>query len=198
MAFAPIGEIEVVDPSTVVLSGYATITGVQFTYFDPYEFRLRRMQFDRGAFTNWLDRNNGAPLPVHWSHGLDNFQIAETTDLVEDDRGLRFESTPIASSVGIDALTVIAGRRRTGASLVFDFGDTVEDSDGVEHIVDVVDVIELGPTPRGVNPHAFAVLIDRAAEENQPAPATEAQISTDTGAALAAEIYRAIAHIRSL
>lgn len=197
MAFAPMGSIEVVDPSTVTLSGYATISGVKFSYLDPYQMRVRQMQFDRGAFSGWLARNAGAPLPVHWRHGLENFQIAETTELEEDDKGLRFSAAPMATSEGINALTAMAGRARTGASLIFDFGDTTEDRFGVEHIVDVRDVFEVGPTPNGVNPHAFSRLSERGEEvtepetESEPAPAAP-------GAALAAEIYRALAHIRSL
>lgn len=195
MAYAPMGQIEVVDPSTVTLSGYATISGVQFSYFDPYQMKVRRMQFDRGAFTGWLERNAGAPLDVHWRHGVDNYQIGETTELAEDDRGLRFSAKPIATSEGVNALTAMAGRSRTGASLIFDFGDPVKDRNGVEHIVDVQDVFEVGPTPTGVNPHAFARLSERGAEESteevQPAPAAH-------DAALAAEIYRALAQIRSI
>jgi len=192
MAFAPLGQIEVVDPSTVTLSGYATITGVEFAYADPYQQRVRMMRFEPGAFANWLKRNDGAPLPVHWQHGLDKFQIAETTDVHEDARGLSYTARPIATSQGIDACTAMAGRERTAASLVFDFGNPIEDRFGVEHIVDVVRVAELGPSSSGVNPHAFSKLTERSDSSEEP------EASTDTSAALAAEIYRALAHLRSI
>jgi HK97 family phage prohead protease len=196
MALAPKGQIQVVDPSTVTLSGYATITGVPFSYFDPYERRTRRLQFDRGAFRGWLRENAGQPLPVHWRHGVDNFPIADTTQIREDDRGLFYSATPINTSEAVDALTYMASRKRTGASLILDFGDTKE-RHGIEHITKVEWVAEIGPSPMGANPYAFTQMSERAESEQPPEPAA-APVADSQQAAMAAMIYRAMAHLRRL
>lgn len=194
MALAPIGQIQVVDPSTVRLSGYATITGVPFSYVDPYQGRRRTLQFDRGAFDAWLSDNGGDVLPIYWSHRSDRYQIGETTHVSEDAQGLRFEGDAIATSDAIDALTTMARRRHTGASLHLDFEPPKKDRYGVEHIAHVTDVYELGPTPVGANPAAYAVMIERDAETNSnPEPAA---VSVATDAAIAATIYRAAARLR--
>ncbi len=191
MAMKPRGEIEVVDPNTVTVRGYAAITGVEFNYFDPREWRDRRMIVDPGAFATVLARLDG-PLPMHWTHDIFNLQLGETEHLFEDDTGLFFSGTPFATDAVIDQLTVMAGRAHTGASFIFEFGEVAEDDSGLEHILSFSDLFEVGPTPIGANPDAFAELIERdAGAEEKPEPAAAA-----SNAALAAEIYRARALIR--
>jgi HK97 family phage prohead protease len=196
MAYAPRGQIQVVDPSTVRLQGYATITCVPFSYYDPFQAKSRKLVFVPGAFSRWLAARGGAPLPIHWSHRTESFQIGETTLIAEDDQGLRFEGNAIATNEAIDALTVMAGRRRTGASLYLDWSEPRKDRSGLEHIEQVNDVFEIGPTPIGANPAAYTVMVERTAgAESIPEPAA-ASIATD--AAMAATIYRAAARLRRI
>ena len=194
MAMKPRGEIEVIDPNTVMVQGYAAVTGVEFDYFDPREWRQRRMVIDPGAFATVLARLK-SPVPMHWSHDLFNLQLGEIAreSLAEDDTGLTFSGVPFATRAVIDQLTVMAGRERTGASFVFEFGEVAEDDDGVDHIMSFSDLFEVGPTPIGANPLAFAELVERSEGEEiaEPEP-----VAASCDVALAAAIHRARAQIR--
>lgn len=201
MALAPIGQIEVVDPSTVMMRGHAAVTGNEFSYFDPWSWKERLMVIDPGAFASVLSRLGG-PLPIHWRHRTIDLQLGETTELREDSTGLYFESDRLfAHTEAIDILTVIDGRQRTGASILFEFGEIAEDDSGVEHILSFSSLHEVGPSPEGANPAAYAELVELAtpAVERAPEPAAQAQaVDAVSGAAMASEIYRALAQIRRL
>lgn len=203
----PRGEIEVVDPNQAALRGYAAITGNEFSYFDPYEWRERRMVVDQGAFKSVLERQGGAPLPVYWSHGVLELQLGETLELHEDDKGLFFSALPFATNAVIDQLTVMYGRSRTGASMLFEFGEVAEDDSGLEHIKSFNDLVEVGPTPVGANPAAFAEVIERteleAQEQDTDTPDDDgepdpelASEDTNQDAELTATIIRAAARFR--
>ncbi len=187
----PRGLIEAVDPNTVLVQGYAATTGVEFTYFDMREWRERQMIIEPGAFASVLLQLDG-PLPMHWTHDIFNLQLGETAQLFEDNTGLFFSGVPFATDAVIDQLTVMAGRAHTGASFMFEFGEITDPVDGVERILSFSDIFEVGPTPIGANPEAFAELVERGADaEEKPEPAAAAN-----DAALAAAIHRARAHIR--
>ncbi len=196
MGFAPRGQIQVVDPSTVRRSGYATISGVPFNYLERQpsgSIKARRLVFEPGAFADWLRANSGQPLPIYWSHRDESHQIGETTTLIEDSQGLRYDGDAIATTEAIEALTAMAGRSRTGASLHVDFEDPTKDRAGLEHIELVRNVWEVGPCPVGANPAAYTIMTERAdaaQETQQPEPAAAA-----TDAAIAATIYRAAARL---
>jgi HK97 family phage prohead protease len=193
MVMVPIGQIERVDPSRVMMRGHAAVTGNEFTYFDPFKWTERRMVIDPGAFASVLDRLPG-PLPIHWRHRTGDLQLGETTELREDSRGLYFESSRLfAHTESVDILTVMHGRERTGASILFEFGEVAEDDDGLEHILSFSKLHEIGPSPQGVNPLAYAELVELDSEA-KPEPA----VAPDSDAAMAAEAYRALAQIRSL
>jgi len=199
MALKPRAQIEVVDPSTVKLQGYAAITGNEFEYFDPFEWKKRRMMIDPGAFASVLARQAGQQMPVYWSHNVWSLQLGEASELHEDDRGLYFEGIPFATDETIDILTVMDGRARTGASMLFDFGEIAEDDDGVEHMLSFSAIYEVGPCPEGANPEAYAELVERAADEGaaaEPEPAAAPAIDSNPEVALAAAIHRATARLR--
>lgn len=193
----PLEQILFVDPSTVRIAGYASVSGVPFKFVDLWEMRIRDMVVDRGAFKNWLSHNGNNPIPIHWAHETFKFQIGETERIYEDKHGLAFEGRAVVNTGAVDALTTMAGRSKVGASLILDFGETVTDKKGLEHIVDVADVWEMGPCPQGVNPAAYATLVEVSSEEAAaPAPAM-ADVDRE-GAAMAAEIYRTIARLRRI
>lgn len=199
MAFAQVGQIEVVDPSTVMMRGYAAITGNEFEYFDPWQWKRRRMTIDPGAFSSVLGRLGDTPLPIHWRHRTCNLQLGETTELGEDDTGLFFGCDKLFThSEAVDIITTIDGRSHTGASILFEFGEVAEDDDGLEHVLSFSNLFEVGPSPEGANPQAYTELVELPSSEqaeSEPEPAA-ASIDISTDAAMAATIYRAAAQLR--
>ena len=193
MAYTPRSQIEVVDPGTVKLRGYAAVTGVEFAYLDPYEERLRHMMFKPGAFSGVLRSLKGAPVEIHWRHETSRYQLGQTTKLVEDERGLYFEAVPFASTDAIDALATMDQRARTGASVGVAFGKIVRDrASGLERIDTVAALAEISATPVGVIRQAYTEIVD--AGEAEAAPA----LQSFTAARVAAEINRAAAQIRRI
>lgn len=131
---------------------------------------------------------------------MERLQLGEASIVREDDTGLYFEGTPFATSEVIDQLTVMNGRASTGASMLFEFGEIEEDDAGVEHILSFTQIYEVGPTPEGANPLAYAQLIDREddqAEDDQTESLPMAA-SIPNYAALAAAIHRATKNLRRI
>ncbi len=169
----PRSDLQVIDPASVILRGYAGVFNNVFTQTSWWE--TTRYMIRPGAFTGVLERLEGAPLPAFFNHHSCCLQIGETTKLVEDSTGLYFEANPFTTREAVDTLGVIDGRagRRIGASFAFDFGEVVEDDDGVKVIHSFSAVHELGPATWGANPLAYAELADRAAAEEEEAPEEE-------------------------
>jgi len=209
MALAPLSQIEVVDPNTVKLRGYAAIFGNEFTWFDDREWRLRKFVVEPGSFASVLERQGGEPLDVYWWHQTFKLQLGQTSVLEQDNVGLYFEAPIFATTEAIDIATVIAGRFRTGASFQFDFGEITEDDDGVEHLHSFSEIYELGPAPKGANPKAYAELVElddesetqpeepEPAEEPEPEPITDESDEAEE-AALAATMWAAVARLRGV
>lgn len=205
MGTAPLSQIEVVDPATVKLRGYPAIFGNEFDYFDWRTWKDRRFVIEPGAFTSVLAKLGNQPVDVYWSHESWRLQLGETSVLRQDSKGLYFESIPFATTEGIDRLTVIAGRSKTGASLSFEFGEIEEDENGLEHLLSFSAIYEVGPTPIGANPKAYTELVDLddesesvepAAEESaDPEPITE-EPEAAAEAGLTAAMWHAVARLR--
>lgn len=162
-------ELQVVDPESVLLRGYAGVFNNIFKQSTWWE--TTRYMILPGAFAGALERLEGAPLPVFFNHHSCCLQIGETTKLAEDSTGLYFEAQPFTTREAVDTLDVIEGRAgsRIGASFAFDFGEVVENDDGVKVIHSFSAIHELGPATWGANPLAYAEIVERtAAEEEQP------------------------------
>jgi HK97 family phage prohead protease len=162
-------ELQVVDPESVKLRGYAAVFNNVFSQGFWIKHRYMVMP---GAFTEVLERIK-EPLPVFWSHQSERLQIGETTELREDDYGLYYEATPFATQDSLDVLAVINGRQdqRIQASFAFDFGEIIEDEDtGIEEIHSFAKLHEVGPTTWGANPLAYTEIVPRdAAADTAPA-----------------------------
>lgn len=200
----PRADLRIVDPESVKLRGYAAIFGNVFKQSSFWG--TTRYKVLPGAFDGALERLGDKPLEVFWNHNSQHIQIGETTERKVDARGFYFEATPFVTAESLDVLGAINGRanKRIGASFSFDFGEVIEDDDGVEVIHSFTAIHELGPTTWGANPLAYAELVPRdAADETKPAaeptPATEGDIiPADAEAmAMAAALWRATANLRS-
>lgn len=206
------GDLQVIDPASVLLRGYAAVFGNVFkqeNFWSTHRYRVMP-----GAFKGVLERMNGEPLPGFFSHLYhDRPQIAETTVLREDSRGLYFEAQTFATAEALDVLTVIDGRasKRIGASFSFDFGEIIETDDGIEEIFSFTEIHELGPTTWGANPLAYAEIVPREAAAEDTEPAEEAAAPVEAAAAagditsaavaalsLDAAAWRATAQLRSI
>lgn len=177
MAFKPISQVEVVDPSTVTIKGYAAVYGNEFKYFDPWTWNERRFIVEPGAFDSALERLGDRKLDVYWSHEMHRVQLGHANILRSDSVGLYFECHPYPTLEAVEKLTVMDGRLETGASVQFEFGEIAEDDDGVEHLLSFNALYEVGPCPEGANPMAWAKLVERgsAEEEIEPEEADEAE-----------------------
>lgn len=201
MAFAPQSQIEVIDPSTVKLRGYAAIFGNEFKYFDWREWKVRTFRIPQGAFSSVLERLAGQPLDVYWCHQTCYLQLGQTQVLKQDDVGLYYESEPFTTSKVIDTLGVIDGRDKTGASFSFEFGEIAPaaDDDEVEELLSFSEIYELGPCPCGCNPRAYTEMVERDAEEEPaatPEPINEEPEPAESDAELAASTWALVAHLR--
>jgi len=199
-------DIEAVNPASVKLRGYAGVFNNVFTYTEPFWGIKHKMRMLPGAFTGVLERLS-EPVPLVWYHQSERVQFGETTELVEDNIGLRFEAVPFATTEAVDLITAMHSKktRQFGASFAFDWGEVADpDDDGIEDIRTFSAVHELGPAPRGVNPLAFAELVPRdaealAADDETEEPAEPAAIepASEEQAALAADWWQAVAMLRS-
>jgi len=110
-----------------------------------------------GAFTRTLDEwaEKGAPIPVYWSHRLDDpdFNIGHVIEAKETDEGLWVKAqldldNPKAASTH----NLMKSRRVTQFSFSFNVpqGGAKEGDDAIE-LTDI-DLYEVGPTPIGANP----------------------------------------------
>jgi HK97 family phage prohead protease len=178
-------DLQVVDPESVILRGYAGVFNNVFKQISWWE--TSRYMILPGAFAGALERLEGAPLPVFFSHLSGGLQIAETTKLVEDSTGLYFEAPPFVTTDAVDTLNVIAARLggRIGASFAFDFGEVIENDDGVKVIHSFSAIHELGPATWGANPLAYAEIVEHTAAaekeqpEEEPAPASPEELPAD-------------------
>ena len=190
------------DPASVIVRGYASVSGNVFFKMDQYGDRIF-FTIDPGAFSAVLGRLDGAPLPMNFAHALDNLsppnhlQFGQSTQLTEDATGLYFEAEPFATQEGIDTVTVMAGVGRIGASFSFDPGETTVEPNGLIRIHSFSELHEFGPATFGANPAAYAELAPRAAAGEQAEPNTEPAAASDDasqdveGAALSLALYRA-------
>ncbi len=132
----------------------------------------------KGAFARTLSENG--PPAVVWSHQWETPPIGETLAAQETDEGLLIKARLL---VGEDEDHAVARQvyaaMKTGALRQFSFAYTVnravdvtEDGETVRELHDV-DLIEVGPCLRGVNP-ATRLLAVKAAEQEQTPPATGA------------------------
>jgi HK97 family phage prohead protease len=195
-------ELEVVDPASVKLRGYAAVFGNVFSQGFWIKHRYKVMP---GAFTGVLERLD-EPLPVFWSHQQERLQIGETTELKQDSKGLYFEANPFNTEDSLDVLAVMNSKesQRVQASFAFDFGEVIEDDEGIEEIHSFSRLYELGPTTWGANPLAFAELVPRDAEAlaiddetEKPAEPAAIEPADEEQAALAADWWQAVAMLRS-
>lgn len=196
-------QIEVIDPNTVKLRGYAAIFGNTFKYFDWREWKVRTLRIVQGAFTSVLERLGDEPLDTYWKHHTCCLQLGQTSVLRQDDVGLYYESPVFATREAIDTLTVIDGRGRTGGSFSFEFGEVapVDGEDGVEELLSFSELYELGPCPVGANPLAYTQIVDLDSEEDEepasvPEPINEEPEPAESDAELAAATWALVAHLR--
>jgi len=202
MSLTRLADIEVVDPSTVQLRGYAAVTGNKFTQHGVFE--STSYIIEPGAFEAVLGRLDG-PLEIFWSHdthalsGAQKIQVGQTIELREDDHGLYYEGELFNSQATAEMLTAIHGRGRIGASFGFDFGEREEDDDGVIHLLSFSKLHELGPTTWGANPRAYSEIVELASSEKKPelASAPVADIQPVGGQDWSAALWRATAELRS-
>lgn len=110
-----------------------------------------------GAFTRTLDEweKSGDPIPVYWSHRLDDpdFNIGHVLEAKETDDGLWVKAqldldNPKAKSTH----NLMKSRRVTQFSFSFNVppGGAKEGEDAIE--LHDIDLYEVGPTPIGANP----------------------------------------------
>ena len=102
------------------------------------------------------------------------------------------------TQLGVQALGVVALRGQCACSISFDPGERVDGDDGVEHIMSVSKIMELGPCLEGACPGAYVEifpLVDAAWATDLPfmssAPAQDSQ-------ALSAVLERAARELRRL
>jgi HK97 family phage prohead protease len=105
----------------------------------------------KGAFANSI--GEGRSIKALWNHNSD-FPIGSTDSgtltLVEDDIGLRFELSPIATSTGNDAIEAVRSGVVKGVSFGFrtikDEWDFSDDTMAIRTLAEV-ELIEISPTP---------------------------------------------------
>lgn len=104
-----------------------------------------------GAFAKTLGENNS--IKALWNHNTD-FPIASTDSgtlkLSEDDLGLRFEMSPINTSIGNDATEAVRSGVVKGVSFGFitkqDSWDWTDEENPTRTLIEV-ELLEISPTP---------------------------------------------------
>jgi uncharacterized protein len=125
-----------------------------------------------GAFTDTIAawKNSGDPLPVYWSHRLDDpdFNIGAVTDMAEltpgDPRIPEFASEHVKANGGLwvkatlddfgrgrQVRHLLTQRRVTQFSYTYDVESEQKSKDGSANELLKVRVHEVGPTPLGAN-----------------------------------------------
>lgn len=123
----------------------------------------------KGAFAKTIDKwsKSGFPVPVVWSHKWDDLwsHIGTVTSLEETDRGLKAVYT-----LDIDTNPAAAQAYRLmqrGAVKEHSFAYQVIDErqkNGVNELLEL-DIIEVGPTLKGMNPETELLAVKSALEE---------------------------------
>lgn len=110
-----------------------------------------------GAFTRTLEEwaTKGDPIPVYWSHRLDDpdFNIGHVLEASETEEGLYVKAQlDLDNPKAIATHNLMKSRRVTDFSFSFNVppGGAKEGDDAVE-LTDI-DLYEVGPTPIGANP----------------------------------------------
>lgn len=110
-----------------------------------------------GAFTKTLDdwAAKGDPIPVYWSHRLDDpdMNIGHVLEAKETDEGLWVKAQlDLDNPKAVSTHNLLKSRRVTQFSFSFNVppGGATEGTDAVE--LNEIDLYEVGPTPIGANP----------------------------------------------
>lgn len=110
-----------------------------------------------GAFTKTLDAwaASGDPIPVYWSHRLDDpdFNIGHVLEAKEIEEGLYVKAQlDLENPKAVSTHNLMRSRRVTQFSFSFNVppGGATEGQDAVE--LNEIDLYEVGPTPVGANP----------------------------------------------
>jgi HK97 family phage prohead protease len=177
-------DVPVVDPTVYGMRGYATLYNVPVNYF-------WKIWLETGAFADVIART-GQRIPVTWSHNFEVVSIGQTRVLKSDDVGVWFEAPMAPTRAASEALGAVALYGRHDASISFDPGERFDSEDGMEHIVSVSSLAELGPTTSGACPGAYTEVFPLAeaswAGELPFMRTTPARTSDELSAALAAAV----------
>ncbi len=131
-----------------------------------------------GAFSKSLARwkEKGDPIPVLWNHMWDNpdahIGAVDPADATENETGLHVKGhIDLDSAFGAQVYRLLSQRRVKEFSFGYDVKDSKRDDKGVLDLLEI-DLIELGPTLKGMNPEtellavkALAVAGDQAAAD---------------------------------
>ena len=120
--------------------------------------------FDLGAFRDWIRENEGAILPVYYWHDFHGRvpvgRCVVGVDLVEDDRGLKYEADIHSTGFGVDLLKAVITKSVDAASHSFRAIDKYQ-KDEVWHFTRV-ELVEFGPCPGAfaANPGTSCEIVD--------------------------------------
>lgn len=154
-----------------------------------------------GAFADTLAEwaASGDPIPVYWSHRMDDpdYNIGYVIEAKETDQGLevlaQLDRGPDASTKAAQVYKLLKGRRVSQFSFAYDVidGSEVKGADGESfNELRQLKLYEVGPTPIGANP-ATELLAVKAAD---PAAAKSPDALRDALASLEA----AAAHLKNV
>ena len=110
-----------------------------------------------GAFTRTLDEweSKGDPIPVYWSHRLDDplMAIGKVLEASETDEGLLVKAQlDLDNPNGAQTYKLMKERLVTQFSFSFGVRDYQKSADGEAIELTGLDLYEVGPTPVGANP----------------------------------------------
>jgi HK97 family phage prohead protease len=110
-----------------------------------------------GAFTRTLDEweSKGDPIPVYWSHRLDDplMAIGKVLEASETDEGLLVKAQlDLDNPNGAQTYKLMKERLVTQFSFSFGVRDYQKSADGEAIELTDLDLYEVGPTPVGANP----------------------------------------------
>jgi HK97 family phage prohead protease len=112
-----------------------------------------------GAFADTLDNwsKSGSPIPVYWSHRLDDpdYNIGSVLDAKENDAGLWVKAQlDLDNPKGVQTYKLLKSRRVKEFSFSYAIDDSVlatKDGQDVQELRKL-SLYEVGPTPIGANP----------------------------------------------
>jgi HK97 family phage prohead protease len=144
-----------------------------------------------GAFTKTIEdwKASGDPLPVilshDWSNPMSHIGVADPKDMVQVSKGLKIKGkldvadNPVAAQV----YKLMKRRSLKEFSIGYDVpagGERLSEKDGSNELL-TINLIEAGPTLKGMNPNTELLAVKSAIDEASP-PATEAELRQRTAA----------------